>query len=275
MNELKKFFSRKSNIKKLKEKLKEKKEITLSELKKEFLETIKFSSKNSNCAVLFSGGIDSSLIALALKKNKKKVLLINVGLKNSNALKNARNAARKLKLKLIQHEINLNELKESIPLVKKIIKSNDLMQLQIALPEFFALKKAKELNFKEVFVGQGADELFFGYDFFRKKFNENLNALAWKKLENYWQENLKRDFLLAQYFKLNLKAPFLNKKFIEKAMLLPVKEKIQGKEDFIRKHALRKLALMLGLPKEIALKRKKAIQYDTGISKKLKKLIKK
>lgn len=278
--DLKKFFSNKTTIKHFKESLTRKKTLTSKTLLNAFFKTIKTESKNvRKAAVLFSGGLDSSLIAFALKKHIKKLVLVTVGFKNSNALKESRKGATLLGLKLIEHEITREELKECIPIVKKIIKTNDFLQLQIALPEFIALKTAKAKGFNIVFVGQGADELFYGYNSFRLNFNDKnpefLDNLAWKKLESYWKENLERDLLLAAYFKVKLKAPYLNKDFIEKAMLLPVKEKIKGKNDFLRKHALRRLAVSVGLPRKLALKKKKAIQYDTNVSKELKKILKK
>jgi asparagine synthase (glutamine-hydrolysing) len=60
---------------------------------------------------------------------------------------------------------------------------------------------------------------------------------------------------------------------MQAALALPVKQNLHGKNDFLRKHALRSLALYAGVPQEIAFKRKKAVQYDSGVSKRFKKMI--
>jgi len=128
-----------------------------------------------------------------------------------------------------------------------------------------------------VFCGQGADELFFGYDEFRRllesgKTYKELDLLRIKKIENLYDGNLRRDFALADYFGLDLKAPFLDKSFIIQALAFSAKQNVLSKNDFLRKRILRKLALVLKLQKEIAIEQKKAVQYDSGISKILKKV---
>ena len=84
-----------------------------------------------------------------------------------------------------------------------------------------------------------------------------------------------RDLALADYLNLELRAPYLDPEFMKTAMALSVSEKIHSSHDLLRKHALRSLGLSWGLPEFIALQSKKAIQYDSGVSKELKKLNKK
>ena len=62
-------------------------------------------------------------------------------------------------------------------------------------------------------------------------------------------------------------------KYVLVAINLPVKNKISGTEDVLRKNVLRKFAFNEGLDKEIAYRPKKAAQYGTGIDKILRKKI--
>ena len=56
------------------------------------------------------------------------------------------------------------------------------------------------------------------------------------------------------------------------AMAFPAGEKILSPADELRKHALRELGRSIGLPEKICCEKKKAIQFDSGTAKELKRL---
>jgi asparagine synthase (glutamine-hydrolysing) len=232
--------------------------------------------KVKKAAVLFSGGVDSSLVALLIPK-KVDVVLFTVGVEGCPAFKRADECAAMLNLPLVKKTITESDLKKDFKKVLRIIKINDYVQLSIALPLYFAMKEIKHAGLKTVFCGQGADELFFGYDEFRRSldFGKNydyLEALRFKKIKNLWKDNLRRDFAVAKYFGLKLKAPYLDKNFVIESLAFSAAQNITSKDDFLRKRVLRKLAISLKLPKKIASEKKKAIQYDSGISRSVSKL---
>ncbi|MGI0040463.1 MAG: asparagine synthase-related protein, partial [Nitrosopumilaceae archaeon] len=66
--------------------------------------------------------------------------------------------------------------------------------------------------------------------------------------------------------------PFLSKEFVTFAKKIPIEEKIHGPDDLMRKHIVRDLGLKIGVPKEAAFKRKKALQYGSLIHKALMKI---
>jgi asparagine synthase (glutamine-hydrolysing) len=64
--------------------------------------------------------------------------------------------------------------------------------------------------------------------------------------------------------------PFLSERFSSIAMKISIDNKIKGCDDFVRKHILREVALMIGVPREAATKPKKALQYGSLIHKNFK-----
>ena len=66
--------------------------------------------------------------------------------------------------------------------------------------------------------------------------------------------------------------PFADWNIIQLALSLPPSTKILSPKDTLRKRVLRYTAELLGLPKLITEKPKKAIQYTTGVNQALKKL---
>jgi asparagine synthase (glutamine-hydrolysing) len=63
--------------------------------------------------------------------------------------------------------------------------------------------------------------------------------------------------------------PLLSEEFIEYAKSIPISEKITDKDDLLRKHIVRKAALIAGVPEMSAYARKKALQYGSLIHKTL------
>ncbi|MEM2130419.1 MAG: asparagine synthase-related protein, partial [Candidatus Bathyarchaeia archaeon] len=80
---------------------------------------------------------------------------------------------------------------------------------------------------------------------------------------------------IAQLFDINYTCPFLSEEFADFAMQIPICYKIKDPNDNIRKHILRNVALRIGVPRQAALKPKKAFQYSSGIHKAIRQLAKK
>ena len=250
------------------------KKFEFNDLIKAFDDSIEKATKNvKKAAVLFSGGVDSSLIAKTASERINDCRLFSVGLSNSHDLVQARNASKLLGLELIEKEIQKPGLKGISSNVSKIIDSKDFLQLSIAVPEFVALSEIKKHRLITVFSGQGADELFLGYAVFPRLLKEAGAGSVRKEQRHlfgvFQQRNVKREKLLAKHFSLDVRMPFLDEKFAAIALSIPVKQNL---ENNLRKNVFRKLALHYKIPEQIALMPKKAIQYGSGVSKELKKI---
>ena len=250
-------------------------------LEKAFWKSISLNTKNLNeAAVLFSGGLDSAIIAKAVSGKVKNTVLFCAGIESSKDITEARKTAEKMKLRIVERIISEKEIPQALKTVKKLLsplKLDDSLNLQIAVSEFFAMQAVRQAGFKVAFMGQGADELFAGYDAFRKIVQEKglkaVNAECEKFLQKASRIDLKRDKAIAMHFGLELRLPYCEKNFAKLALKIPAGEKIKSEKDFLRKHALRKLAKKIGVPKECYSRPKKAIQYGSGIGKKVKELI--
>lgn len=228
------------------------------------------------CAVLFSGGIDSSLIAFVLKDFVEGIQLYCAGLEGSKSLVRAKENAELLGLELHEVPIEKEEIPKLLDKTRTAINSSERLQLQIALPAFAAMEAIKNASIEAVFSGTGADELFCGYREFNSVLENSgykgVEELIWKKLAGMHERNLKRELALAKHFSLDLRAPFLEEEFLLQAMAFPARKKIHSASDGLRKHALRELAFSLGLPEKICKEKKKAIQFDSGIAREMRKI---
>lgn len=228
--------------------------------------------------VIFSGGVDSSYLALLLKEISEvtglKIKLYAVGAEGTHDIESAKYAAKFLNLDLQICEVTEDMIREALPSVVKAIDDDNLMKVGVGLTTYFATKMVAEDNIKVAISGQGADELFGGYKRYLESFvNDTLNYDIRKDISNMYHVNLERDDACSMLNSVELRLPFLDKNLVELVLNIQDNKKIVSMHDDMRKSILRKLAFEEGLDYEIAYRPKKAAQYGTGIDKILRKKI--
>ncbi len=221
------------------------------------------------CAIAFSGGLDSSLIAALCPEAS----LYSVGMAGSHDIEQTRKAAFLLGLddKLHLHELTLEEVESAIPDVIRAIESADHMKVSIALPLFFASKDAHIGGIRVMLSGQGADELFAGYKRYESMAPPELEKALRSDLDNISENNLERDDAVTMANSVELRVPYLDRQVAELALCIPPELKVHKG---VRKYILRLAAEKL-LPHELVWKAKKAAQYSSGIYSALEKIAKK
>jgi asparagine synthase (glutamine-hydrolysing) len=221
------------------------------------------------CAVAFSGGLDSSIIAALCPEAE----LFSVGMEGSHDIRQAKIAAQLLGLsdKLHVHELTLDEVESAIPHVIRAIESSNSLNVGIALPLFFASKDARSDGIRVMLSGQGADELFAGYKRYESMNPAQLEVALRKDLDNIAENNLERDDAVTMANAVELRVPYLGREVVELALGIAPELKIRSG---VRKYILRQAAKGI-LPQELVLKEKKAAQYSSGIYSALEKLARK
>ena len=249
----------------------------------------------TDVGLIFSGGVDSTILALILKEIAQKrndhnddrlvkalnVKLYSVGVENSQDIKFSKKIAEELNLPLKTIIIDETTVKESIKPVLTAIEDDNIMKLGVGMTIYLATKAMKEDGIKVALSGQGADELFGGYNRYLKHFEENslmdayfsLDEEIYHDIANMYHVNLERDDAVSMANGVELRVPFMDKDIIDLALDIPGKYKIKNGEDLLRKHILRDVAKFIGVPDYIALRPKKAAQYGSGINKILKKKV--
>ncbi len=216
--------------------------------------------------IAFSGGVDSSLLAAMYD-----VPLISVTASDREE-EYVRWAARELGRELHVFKFDEKTVKEVLPEVVRAIETPSPFHVSIGIPVYLSLVKAREMGYRSMMFGQGADELFGGYKKYENYSGEELFWILKKDVEMLGVNNLERDVKLSYRAEVNLMTPYLQWDIIRAVMKIPGDYKVRKVEgEVIRKYALRKIAERY-LPREIAYRQKKAVQYSTKTAKLLEKI---
>ena len=240
-------------------------------LKTSLCDSVKKSVEDAEAiGILFSGGLDSSLLAHLAKKYVKnaRITLYTVGTIVSHDMIKAKQASSILNMDLRQVVVKGAEIESALPRVAEIIGSNHPVRLSFTLPLYFGLKNIHE---SLVLSGQGADELFGGYARYLRMEASELEITLKGDIEELMNKDITMDHTMARHFEKRLEVPYLYPEVVAQALLIPAEYKVR---DGQRKIILREAALQLGLSAELANREKKAAQYSSGIIKELRRIAK-
>lgn len=238
------------------------------------------------CGVLFSGGVDSSVVALRVKSVAGKgTHLISVAAPESRDIKVTKRAAHRLsktqssRLPIDHTIVSFDEetVWSILPEVIYAIETTRRMDVEIAIPFFLAARWAKKEGIKILASGQGPDELFAGYARYEKSLNENgaerVAEELWNDFSVTHETNIVRDEKAIAYHGINSTFPFLDAGFCNLAFTLPIDYLLDPSKKPSRKIIFREVAKWFGVPEEIANAQKRATQFSSGSAKMLRKAV--
>lgn len=196
--------------------------------------------------VLLSGGLDSSLTsAIAsrlLAETGKKLHSFSIGL-NADAPDAA--AARKVAefLETEHHEVHFT-VEEGFKILDKLIwhlETYDVTSIRASTPMYFLSKAITDLGIKVVLSGEGADEIFGGYLYFRNApSTEDFQKETIERVQKLFTADLLRADKSTMAHGLETRVPFLDKEFLEIAVRIKAEEKMPKTYDGKEKYILRK-----------------------------------
>lgn len=239
------------------------------EIKELFLEAVeKRVPEGKELALLFSGGVDSTMVAAALKELGKEFTCYTSGIQHGNVnsprdLDWAEKVAAEMELDLEVHNSDLEEVEEILPQLAEWISSSSTVKLGVALSFHLALNGEE----KVVMSGLGSEQLYAGYH----RQQGYLNKECLSGLRNIWHRDLYRDDVVSMRNGYELRVPFLDSGLVEHALEIPEELKVRDEH---RKYVLRMAAEKLGVPEEVAWRKKTAAQYGSNFDKAIDRLAK-
>ncbi|MBN1923218.1 MAG: diphthine--ammonia ligase [Nanoarchaeota archaeon] len=245
-------------------------EYLISKTKALLIKAVKeFLPRSGRVGVLFSGGVDSTIIAKILQDLGVVFTCYTSGLKDSSDVKWAKESARihnfKIKTRIFDEEL----VKKRLLKICEVIKSNNPVKVGVVIPFYFAGELAKRDGVKILFTGLGSEELYAGYERFIGA--QNVNEECLKGIKSIYDRDLTRDEAIMNYYNIKPGLPFLNHELIMLALKTPKDYKIN--EEY-KKLMVRWVAERLNVDKSVAWRKKKAAQYGSGSDKVLERISK-
>jgi len=219
-------------------------------------------------AVAFSGGVDSSVVAAAVDAP-----LYVVGLPDSHDVNAAKSAATHLGRELRVVELSLETIEAAVPDVVATTGRTDPMDVQIAVPLYLLAERVAADGYDRVALGQGADELFGGYQKMVEPADDHrIEATtvrgARRELLESLPAQLERDVLAIRGGGVEPVTPLLHDRVVTAGLELPG-SLLVGEET--RKTGFRRAARAF-VPDTLATREKKALQYGSLAARELDRL---
>jgi asparagine synthase (glutamine-hydrolysing) len=182
--------------------------------------------------VFLSGGLDSSIIAaIAVREARERGYVLPtfaVGTEGSGDLVAARVVAEHLGTEHHERVVTPAEARAALPVAVRSIESFDPSLVRSAVPNYL-LSELAARTVKVVLTGEGADELFAGYDYVCDLPGEaELHDELVRTVENLHGLNLQRCDRVTMAHGLEGRVPFLDLDMIELALAIPAGWKLSG-----------------------------------------------
>ena len=215
-----------------------------------------------------SGGLDSSLVAAIAADEIPNLHTFVVGMEDemgdvSDDIKASRIAADHIGSTHHEYLFTEKDYYDVLPHVINKLETYDPSLVRCAVPCYFTCKAAAEFC-TVVLTGEGADEVFNGYQYMKNFPIDKLNAEGRRCIQNLHNINLQRADRMGMDFSLELRVPFLDVEMIQLGMQIPAELKLREHEGAkIEKWILRKAFEETDyLPEEILWRYK--VQYTQG-----------
>ena len=176
--------------------------------------------------IALSGGLDSSILAHLRKDQKPQTMTIITKDFLGTDLTFAQIIAKHLGLNLSLIQVSMEEVLDSINETIKILGNYNDIEIRNSIIPYIYLTTLKKKGVDSVITGDGADEVFAGYNFLLKKSDEEIGEelKRIKKIMHFPSKDIARSL------NMKVETPFLNEELIKFSDDIEISKKINSKE---------------------------------------------
>ena len=209
-----------------------------------------------------SGGLDSSIIGHFIKDRSPKAIVVITEDFIASDLSYSQIISKHLGIPLEIHNVSTEQILDGIKNTIKILKNFNDIEIRNSVVMYVSLDALNKKGVKSVLTGDGADEIFAGYNFLLKKseteLTDELNRI--KKIMHFSSQEI------AKNFGIKIESPFLDDRVMEFAQSIPLSMKVeQRNQKVFGKYILRK-TFEEYLPTSIVWREKSPMQEGAGTS---------
>ena len=210
--------------------------------------------------IALSGGLDSSILGWIKKDQDLNAITIITKDFIGSDLSYSQIMGKHIDIPLELKYVNIDEMLNAIKETVKILKNFNDIEIRNSIVPYLYLNLLKEKNVTKVITGDGADEIFAGYNFLVKKDRSELqNELKRiKKIMHFTSQKI------ADKLGMSIQMPFINESIIKLVETLPINLLINQKDGIkFGKWVLRK-AFENALPSNVVWREKTPMQDGSG-----------
>ena len=176
--------------------------------------------------IALSGGLDSSILAHLRKDQKPQTMTIITKDFLGTDLTFAQIIAKHLGLNLSLIQVSMEEVLDSINETIKILGNYNDIEIRNSIVPYIYLTTLKKKGVDSVITGDGADEVFAGYNFLLKKSDEEIGEelKRIKKIMHFPSKDIARSL------NMKVETPFLNEELIKFSDEIEISKKINDKD---------------------------------------------
>jgi len=176
--------------------------------------------------IALSGGLDSSILAHLRKDQKPQTMTIITKDFLGTDLTFAQIIAKHLGLPLSLIQVSMEEVLDSINETIKILGNYNDIEIRNSIVPYIYLTTLKKKGVDSVITGDGADEVFAGYNFLLKKSDEEIGEelKRIKKIMHFPSKDIARSL------NMKVETPFLNEELIKFSDEIEISKKINVKD---------------------------------------------
>jgi len=210
--------------------------------------------------IAFSGGLDSSILGQIKKDQDLKALTIIAKDFIGTDLSYSQIVGKHIGFPLELKYVSIDEMLDAIKGTIKILKNFNDIEIRNSIVSYIYLNVLKKKNITKIITGDGADEIFAGYNFLVKKDHDELQKelKRMKKIMHFTSQKI------ANELGMSVQMPFIDESIIKFVETLPV-NLLVNQNDGVKfgKWILRK-AFENDLPSSVIWRNKTAMQDGSG-----------
>jgi asparagine synthase (glutamine-hydrolysing) len=177
--------------------------------------------RNRACALLLSGGLDSSILASILRPEYS--VAAGYGA-DAPDLAYARQVAGRYSKRHAEVIFDHNRMAEMVEQVIQIFKTFDPIEIRNSVVALAGIEQAKSDGHSAIVTGDGGDELFAGYNYLSRYYSD-IDKLD-SELRRLWEVMHFSSKKLGEHAGIQVKAPFLDSEFASFAKSIAAGEKV-------------------------------------------------
>ena len=210
--------------------------------------------------IALSGGLDSTVIAHFLKERNPQTVAIIAKDFVASDLTYCQRVSKEFNIPLTINQVSTADILSAIDETVKILKNFNDIEIRNNVVMYLAIKWAKEQDSTGIITGDGADELFAGYNFLINKPKEELE----KEIQRVCAIMHFPTQKIGKALGIMVESPFLDEKIIEFSKTIPADLKIRNEgEKRHGKWILRK-TFEKNIPTQIVWREKSPMQDGSG-----------